>query len=191
MSEPRDHAVNGRALTEPETLVVGPRNDEAGLSAIYEDVRSELFGFLLGMTHDRGTAEELLQDVFVRLIRETRAGRSPTHVRAWLYRVATNAAISRSRRGQVALRAMPRLLDRSEPVQPEGEILRRERDVTLRETLALLTPDARAALLLAAAGFDGRETAIAIGRTDGATRVLLCRARVRLRLMLEAAELER
>ena len=95
------------------------------------------------MTRDREAAEDLLQETFIRLITETRAGRPPEQVRAWLYRVAANAAISRGRHGSVWNRLVPRLLDRREPASPESEALRVERDSELHTALA--TPRARCA----------------------------------------------
>jgi RNA polymerase sigma factor (sigma-70 family) len=112
----------------------------------------------------------------------------PDEVRPWLYRVAANAAISRSRHGAVWNRLVPRLLDRREPAHPEAEFLRTERDAELHQALANLPADARAALLLAAQGFDGQEIAASIGRTEGATRTLMSRSRAQLRLVLEAGE---
>jgi RNA polymerase sigma factor (sigma-70 family) len=164
------------------------RTDELALTALYETHRVELFAFLLRMTRDRETAEDLLQETFIRLITEARAGRLPDLVRPWLYRVAANAAISRSRHGAVWNRLVPRLVDRREPAGPESEALRIERDSELHTALAQLAPDGRAALLLAAQGFSGQEIASSIGRTEAATRTLLCRARVQLRLVLEATE---
>ncbi|MEX2010979.1 MAG: sigma-70 family RNA polymerase sigma factor [Chloroflexota bacterium] len=174
-----------------ERLRVGAQADELALTTLYEDHRAELLGFLLRMTRDREAAEDLLQETFIRLIREVRAGRLPDAVRPWLYRVAANAAISRSRHGAVWTRLVPRLLDRREPLGPESAALRAEQETELHSALAELPPDGRAALLLAAQGFDGREIAASIGRTEGATRTLLCRSRVRLRLVLEAEELQR
>jgi RNA polymerase sigma-70 factor, ECF subfamily len=171
-----------------ERLQPSTRADELALTAVYDAHRVELFAFLVRMTRDREAAEDLLQETFIRLITETRAGRAPEQVRAWLYRVAANAAISRGRHGSVWNRLVPRLLDRREPASPESEALRVERDSELHTALATLPPDARAALLLAAQGFSGQEIAESIGRTEGATRTLLCRSRVQLRLVLEAAE---
>jgi RNA polymerase sigma-70 factor (ECF subfamily) len=162
--------------------------DEVELTRLYEAHRAEVFAFLVRMCRDRETAEDLLQETFIRLIREARAGRMPDEVRPWLYRVAANAAISRGRRGAVWTRLAPRLLDRREPAAPESEVLRSERDAELHHALAGLPTDARAALLLAAQGFDGHEIATSIGRSEGATRTLLCRSRAQLRLALEAAE---
>jgi RNA polymerase sigma-70 factor (ECF subfamily) len=174
-----------------ERLRAGARSDEVALTALYETHRAELFSFLLHMTRDREAAEDLLQEAFIRLIREARSGRLPDAVRPWLYRVATNAAISRARHGAVWNRLVPRLVDRREPLGPESAALRAERATELHTAVAELPPDGRAALLLAAQGFDGREIAASIGRTEGATRTLLCRSRVRLRLVLEAEEGER
>ena len=164
------------------------RADEATLTALYEEHSSEILGFLVRMTRDRGAAEDVLQETFVSLISESRAGKMPDLVRPWLYRTATNAVISRSRRRLALARLLPRLLDRREPEQPEAESLRLERESDLHAALARLVPDARAALLLAAQGFAGADIALAIGRSEGATRTLMCRAREDLRHELEAAE---
>jgi RNA polymerase sigma-70 factor (ECF subfamily) len=164
------------------------RAGEAELAAIYEARRGELLAFLVGMTRDLDEAEDLLQETFVTLVREARAGRMPDDVRPWLYRVAANAMISRRRRFATWTRLVPRLLDRSEPDRPESEALRSERDAELHAALAHLAPERRAALLLAARGFSGSEIAETIGRSDGATRTLMCRARVELRGILETSE---
>jgi RNA polymerase sigma-70 factor (ECF subfamily) len=166
----------------------GSATDELALTALYEEHRGEVLGFLIRMTRDREAAEDLLQETFVRLITETRADRMPDNVRAWLFRVAANAAISRSRRRATLKRLVPRLLDRREPERPEGEYLRFERETELHAALAGLEPDTRAALLMGAQGFSGAEIAASIGRSESATRTLMCRARVALRLTFEAAE---
>jgi DNA-directed RNA polymerase specialized sigma24 family protein len=64
---------------------------------------------------------------------------------------------------------------------PESATLRRERTETLERVLGDLPDDARVALLLAAHGFKGEEIADAIGRSHGATRSMLLRARLRVR----------
>ena len=162
--------------------------DEAALTATYEEHRSDVLAFLVRMTRDREAAEDVLQDTFIRLVTESQAGRMPDNVRAWLYRVAANGAISRTRRRLTLNRLLPRLLERPEPERPEGEYLRSERESELHTALASIEPHARAALLLAAQGFAGYEIAASIGRSEAATRTLMCRSRVQLRLLLEAAE---
>jgi RNA polymerase sigma-70 factor (ECF subfamily) len=140
------------------------------------------------MTRDPEAAEDLLQEAFLRLVKEARAGRMPDEPRAWLYRVAANAAIDRGRRGAALARFLPRLFSCDEPEAPEASAIRAERDAELHAALAHLSADRRAALLLAARGFSGAEVARVLDRSEGATRTLLCRARLELRAELDPAE---
>ena len=188
MSDLPESSARDDAQLALERLHAGTRSDELVLTALYKAHRAELFAFLIRMTRDREAAEDLLQEAFIRLIKEVRAGRMPEAVRPWLYRVAANAAISRGRRGRTWTRLLPRLVERREPVRPDSDLLRSERETELHTAMARLAPDGRAALLLAAQGFNGHEIAASIGRTEGATRTLLCRSRVQLRLALEAEE---
>jgi len=68
---------------------------------------------------------------------------------------------------------------------PEAGVLARERISAIDTVLATLPTEARTALLLSADGFSGEEIAAAIGRSHSATRTLLSRTRVRVRLELE------
>ena len=70
----------------------------------------------------------------------------PDNVRGWLYRVAANAVISRSRRGLTLNRLLPRLLDRGEPERPEGGYLRSERESALGAEVPALRPLGSAAV---------------------------------------------
>jgi DNA-directed RNA polymerase specialized sigma24 family protein len=92
--------------------------------------------------------------------------------------------MSRGRRLQVGARVdrvlQARFRDRLSD-SPDIEVLKRERQGDLDRALALLGSDARVALLLAAHGFDGATIAVTIGRTEAATRTLMCRARLRMR----------
>jgi RNA polymerase sigma factor (sigma-70 family) len=152
---------------------------------------AEIYNFLRRSTRDESVAEDLVQETFVRLNREVEAGRTPEHLRAWLYRVASNLVISRGRRSSTVIawinrhgRAAAMRYEDS----PETGYLRQEQASALGDVLMLLSAEARAALLLSADGFSGEEIAAAIGRTHGATRTLLSRARVKVRLELERRE---
>jgi RNA polymerase sigma-70 factor (ECF subfamily) len=168
---------------------------DAAVVAAWADHHGELYAFLLRTTRSPEAAEDLLQESFLRLTTELRAGRAPDNVRAWLYRVAANLAVSRGRRLSAALRGMVRVRGTAGPAAtdrtPEASALAREGRADLLAALADLAPDARAALLLAAEGFTGAEIAAAIGRTEPATRTLLCRTRVTVRRRLEQTEASR
>ena len=153
---------------------------------------AEVFAFLVRTTRDPEAAEDLLQEAYLRLTTEVRAGRAPDNMRAWLYRVGANLAVSRGRRISAAFRGIVKIRGTSAPptttFTPEASYLQREGRADLLASLADLGPDARAALLLSAEGFSGAEIAAAIGRSDAATRTLLCRTRVQVRSRLESAE---
>lgn len=150
----------------------------------YERHAAEVHGFLVRTVRNGDVAADLLADAFTKLLVEERGGRWPDHPRAWLYRVASNLAMSRGRRLQVAARVdralQARHQDRVSGL-PDAEVLRREQRSDLDRALAVLGADARVALLLAAQGFDGATIAATIGRTEAATRTLMCRSRLRLR----------
>jgi RNA polymerase sigma-70 factor (ECF subfamily) len=174
--------------TEPLRRVNPVAQAEADVLRAYAEWHEALFGFLVSATRDRDVAEDLLQESFLLLVRETRAGRTPDNIRAWLYRVASNLVVSRVRRRAVAGRFLSQLVERESGEAADAEMLREERRGDFERLLAHLRPDARVGLLLAAHGFRGAEVAAAIGRSDGATRTLLCRARLQLRQLLEAEE---
>jgi RNA polymerase sigma-70 factor (ECF subfamily) len=190
MSRVSEPTVPEEAVPVVEPLHPAIPADQAELGDLYLHYRGEILAFLVPMTRDPEVAEDLLQETFIRLIREARAGRMPDNVRAWLYRVAANLAISRGRRVATWLRIVPRLVDRDEPSRPEAELLQHERDAELHAALARLRPEGRAALLLAAEGFNGHEIAAAIGRSESAMRTLLYRSRIELRRLAEAAEVQ-
>ena len=187
-------------LTSPlEAVDTAGVHRTAGADALvvsaWADHHAEIFAFLVRTTRDTGVAEDLLQEAYLRLTREVRARRAPDNVRAWLYRVAANLAVSRGRRVSTALRGLVRLGAGNGPARtddaPEAAYLQREGRAALVGVLADLGPDARAALLFASEGFTGAEIAAAIGRSEAATRTLLCRTRVRVRSRLETAEASR
>lgn len=158
------------------------------VASAFDSYHTELYSFLRRSTRDERAAEDLLQETFLRLTKEVEAGRSPEHLRAWLYRVATNLAISRGRRASTAIAWLTmygRPASAAHVDSPESDVLAREGRSVLDAALAVLPTDARTALLLSADGFSGEEIAAAIGRSHAATRTLLTRARVRVRLALE------
>ncbi len=159
---------------------------EAFVAAAYEAHHARVFGFLARATRDRSAAEDLLQETYLRLTSQARLGREPIEVRAWLFRVASNLVIERSRRQTTVRRWLGRYgrgeYERMVAPSPEAGVLSRERAAEIDQVLEGLPADARLALLLSSEGFAGHEIAQAIGRSDSATRAMLCRARVRVRL---------
>lgn len=157
------------------------------VSAAYTEHAGALRAYLTRHTRDAAAAEDLVHETFIRLLTETAEDRAPVHLRAWLFRVAANLAASRGRRQGVAARRAPELIPRGVAPSPEDELLEREAARALHRRLAHLPDHVRAALLLSAHGYSGAEIAIRIGRSELATRSLLCRYRGRLRNRIAAA----
>jgi RNA polymerase sigma-70 factor, ECF subfamily len=152
------------------------------VATAWELHNGQLRGYLLRRTRDASVTDDLLQDTFLRLLQECRAGRCPRETRAWLYRVAHNALVSDVRRHGSAARATERLASRTqdEP-DPEEMVIRRDDAARINAAFGDLHPAGRRAIGLAAAGFQSHEIAAALGRTNLAGRALLHRSRLRLR----------
>ncbi len=174
---------------EVERVVAGAdRADRvADIAAAYDSNERDLFSFTLAVTRDHEAAADLVQETFLRLVRESRAGRFPDNPRAWLFRVAVNLARSRARRRIVVdrWRHLFAIFGADTSPSAEDEIVLRERDARVRTSVAALPTEARMALLLASDGRTGHEVASLIGRSEGATRTLLWRARRDLRRRME------
>ena len=168
------------------TLTGAPASDR--MAAAFSDHWAMIRGTALRSTRDPDVAADVAQEAFLRLVAEANAGRFPNNVGAWLYRTSANLVVSRARRVAVARRFEPALVRREQPAEPPAIVSMRERTNELAVALSGLAAAERMALMLAAEGATGEEMTARVGRTAGATRTLLCRARKRLRSRL--AELE-
>ena len=180
MSDDRQPAVRRLAVVSDADL----RTDF--VMAAYDENQRRLTSFAYALTRDADAADDLVQETFLRLVKEHAAGREPENVTAWLYRVCSNLATSRGRRGVVARKFLERRPAEETEVAAEIEILRHELSETLLAALTILPDDQRSALVMAAQGFSGREIADALGRTETSTRTMMFRARERLRTFLVA-----
>lgn len=177
-------------LARPTTGFVGTvgvaANVERETALAYDEFAPRLRAFSISSTRDGEVADDVVQEAFLRLVVELKAGRRPDNVGGWLFRVAANLIVSRGRRRSVADRMRFLLIRRDHEPTPEEEALAGERDRILARALSRLPADARVALLLAARGMTSEEIGLAIRRSPGAARTYLCRARLRLREELAA-----
>jgi RNA polymerase sigma-70 factor (ECF subfamily) len=161
---------------------------DAAVAAAFDAHAPALKGFAAGAARDVDAAEDLVQESFLRLIRELQAGRRIDNVRAWLFSVCTNLVISQARRRAVRDRLRVLLVEPGTGPSPEEAALRRDHDADLQAALDRLRVEERMALLLSASGLSATEVGAAIGRTPNATRAFLCRARLHLREELSTRE---
>jgi RNA polymerase sigma-70 factor, ECF subfamily len=176
-------ATDGRANGVTRTRL-GPVNLALAFfeEACYVE-REQFSNYIAKLTRDRELAEDLVQESYARLVSEIKAGRPPGNPRAWLYRVARNLAISGCRRQFVAARAAPKLRAACSPSAEEYAVVHeavRELDAELRRFCWL----DRTSVLMAAEGYSRADIAQVVGRSEGAVRTRICRARQRLRMRL-------
>jgi RNA polymerase sigma-70 factor (ECF subfamily) len=148
--------------------------DERSFEELFARHYSMVYGALYRLVGSRAEAEDLAQEVFLRLYR--RRLRRGENVAGWLYRVAVNM-------GYNALRAAARAARREQFAgQPAGatpveeHVERREQAYRVRLTLARIKPRAAKMLLLRGMGLSYTEVADAIGIAPGSVGTLLARA---------------
>ncbi len=175
---------NAQALVDR----TAPESVSELISTAYRDHAAAIHGTALRSTRDPEAAADVTAEAFLRLVVEAQAGRFPDNVGGWLYRTSANLVISRGRRMSVARRFAPRLVRHDGPAEPDAVTLMNERHHELSAALASLAVAERVALLMAANGATGAEIAGHLGRSYGATRTLLCRARLHLRAAVARAD---
>ncbi len=79
-------------------IAAARRREPEAFDALVDAYSSPLYGYLFRLTGSRDDAEELLQELFVRLVRMIARYQHDGRFEAWLFRIATNLARDRVRR---------------------------------------------------------------------------------------------
>ena len=124
--------------------------DLGQLGILFERHHLALFDFLSRVTGSRTAAEDLVQDVFLRVLKYRATYRDGGRFETWLYRIARNARADYFRTRPPVEPFGDNALELPEP--SPGPVVRLEADrdrATLRRALMLLRDDKRELLLLA------------------------------------------
>jgi RNA polymerase sigma-70 factor (ECF subfamily) len=157
------------------------RLDERAFAACHEHDGRALWSYAYRVTGKAADADDIVQDAFCRLLQADVAGLSSEDLRRYLFRIASNLIADRWRRSVREGSWLGRL--RGEPVAQ----LDREYDDSVSREFATLTSRERALLWLAyVEGESHQEIAAALGLSRGSIKVLLSRARGKLRDLLTA-----
>jgi RNA polymerase sigma-70 factor (ECF subfamily) len=73
-------------------LLRAQSGDRDALDRLLQSIQSRLYGYLISLVHDEHLAMDLLQDVFVIVVRKIRWLREPSTFQAWVYRIASRQA---------------------------------------------------------------------------------------------------
>jgi RNA polymerase sigma-70 factor (ECF subfamily) len=118
------------------------------LNELFRSVQEPLFRYLISLVKDQNRAEDILQEVFIRIYRKLRWLREPEAFRAWTYQIASREAfryLHRERRwddqvrDEATLTALPAHADEEFP---------RELIESLPELVRRLSPGSRAVVVL-------------------------------------------
>jgi RNA polymerase sigma-70 factor (ECF subfamily) len=157
---------------------------EARLERLVDEHQTKLARYLRRFVDDRETALDLTQDVFLAAFRTLRADPARPLTAGWLYKTATNHAISllrrRKRRGPTV------------PLEEVGSSFRLDErsaeSLDLQHALARLPPEQLASVMLTTyAGYSSAEAGLILGMSGDAVRQRVCRAMRSMRTALGVA----
>lgn len=175
----KEEAVHALPRSEPRTV---PRSD-AAVQALFELHHERVYRVARRITGRPEDAEDVLQTVFLRLVRRDDPVPVPTDAAGYLHRAATNAALDLLRRRKAARSEPIANAERLADAAPGPEQARRDAELRekVRSALAGLTP--RAAEIFVLRYFDGygnREIARLLGTSWSTVAVTLHRTRAKL-----------
>lgn len=154
---------------------------DAAFTDLYRTHLRDVYSYAYYKVGNHHDAEDLTEQTFLQAYRHFERARRESDgrpLRPWLIRIAHNLALNfyrdRSRRPESPLEQAELI---AAPHDTEQVVLGRERLAEVLKGIDRLPADRREALVMRfALGMDNREIARALGRTDGATKVLIHRA---------------
>jgi RNA polymerase sigma-70 factor (ECF subfamily) len=204
---------SGRAPALPDAEVVAAlkRGDESVFADLVDAYSPGLMRMAMMFVRDRAVAEEVVQETWIAVLRGIDRFEGRSSLKTWIFRILMNTAKTR---GQRESRSVPfsaaaggdepsvdpdRFLDAdhqyaggwmlgpSEWQTPEEELLQGETREAILRAIDQLPEQQRAVITLRdVEGFPSDEVSQALGITDGNQRVLLHRARSKVRAAIEA-----
>jgi RNA polymerase sigma-70 factor (ECF subfamily) len=169
--------------------VEGARS-ELDLTALAETYSGLLFRVAYSVLRSRAEAEDVAQDVFVRILKRSPDSLTVRDLRVWLIRITWNLSIDRRRRirpEQIDEDFAKSLVATNAPVDEALDDAQRMKAV-LRELEKLPRAERQVLLLSTVEELETLEVAKVLGRSESAVRALLFRARTRLRERLDRGE---
>jgi len=174
---------------------------EIKFQQVYDEYQGKIFRYLTRMVGE-DEAEDLTQDVFVKIGQALETFRGESSLSTWIYRIATNAALDKLRRPLNCLQG-----DKLLPVESiteikedeniwtgeladstEQRVIRQEMNGCIREIISTLPEAYRAVIVLSELeGQSNHEIADILGLTLHAAKIRLHRARARLKKELAAS----
>ena len=162
-------------------LVRAERRDEA-IALLLPDFRRKVFGLAYSFLRDREAAEDVTQEVFIKVWRALPGFDGRASMSTWMYTIARNASLSalRARRPQSSL-SDPEVMEAVEAINPvpPADIIA-DRAAIRRLVDQLPTKQRQVVMLFYMEGQSHEEVAAMLAMPVGTVKTLLHRARARL-----------
>jgi RNA polymerase sigma-70 factor, ECF subfamily len=168
--------------------------DEGAFNFLVEKHNRPVIHFLYRMVHNQAVAEEIAQEVFLRVYRARDSYRAEAKFTTWLYRIATNLAVNQARDTRHERSAQTVYLDAPDPEtgttpdvaddEPlvEERLMKDERMAAIRNHVMALPERQRMAVLMHKyQGMDYKQIGDVLKLSESATKSLLFRAYQTLR----------
>jgi RNA polymerase sigma-70 factor (ECF subfamily) len=180
--------------SDAATMLRVAAGEEGAFNFLVGKYHRAMIHFLFRMVHNQAVAEELAQEVFLRVYRSRESYRAEAKFTTWLYRIATNLAVNHARDTRHERSAQTIYLDApdeetgttpdvadDEP-SAEQKLLRDERMAAIRKHVMALPERQRMAVVMHKyQGMDYRQIGDVLKLSESATKSLLFRAYQTLR----------
>jgi RNA polymerase sigma-70 factor (ECF subfamily) len=194
------HSASGFGQMDDAAIMLELRaGNMAGFDFLIQKYRKPIIHFMYRMVHNQAVAEELAQEVFLRVYRSRETYRAEARFSTWLYRIATNLGVNYARDNRHERTASTVYLDEADSETgstpdvadtapgAEANMLRRERLNAIREHVLALPERQRMAVLMHKyEGMDYKQIGDVLKLSESATKSLLFRAYQTLREKLKA-----
>ena len=186
------------SLSDAEVMLKVKAGDDAAFGYLVQKYRRPMVSFMYRMAHNSAAAEDLAQEVFLRVYRSRTGYEASAKFTTWLYRIATNLAMNFTRdtrherpENQVSLdepaeEDAPRVDVADQGLNAEQNLLRRERMQEIRKRVQSLPERQRLAVVMHKyQQMDYKQIAEVLKLSESATKSLLFRAYETLREQLK------
>jgi len=185
-------------LTDAEVMLELRSGNMAAFDVLLAKYRKPIVHFMFRMVHNQAVAEELAQEVFLRIYRSRETYRAEARFSTWMYRIATNLGVNHARDTRHERTASTIYLDEPDSEtgttpdvadstpSAEAGILRRERMNAIRQHVMALPERQKTAVLMHKyEGMDYKQIGEVLKLSESATKSLLFRAYQTLREKLK------
>lgn len=170
------------------------QGDRKAYKHIFLEYKDTVYNVALGMLSNKEDAQDMTQEVFIRVFEKINQFNFKSSFSTWLYRVTVNMCKNELRRRKKQKQDAEELKDYYEQIQPsmespEEELMREERKVKLRQALTEIKEDYRTILVLREMeGMSYKELSEVLKCSVGRVKSRLNEARMELRNKFKSLE---